>query len=194
MKDTAHSYARQHTIPVGLMLLRLSIVHCDRQHIYCCCRLVGAMSSTGCIARSAGEQWRLYLSEAAGTTIVGVIAIVASISAAPTPLSFTERDPSLSFQLVEPETVPLSMLIGISVGVPLSVIAFMHTFNIRRSNNGDKTFRSICISFAWILLGFAQCLCVVFAITNSIKIAVGRQVGAVTQHCSFTSDIACTAR
>lgn len=120
-------------------------------------------------------QWG---SEAAATITLLVVAVATNAATPPVPLTFTERDPTYSYQLTEPETVPFTMLLGISLGIPAAVVAVVHTVKLVAARGTPRAATGVwdaVKSFGWIYLCFGQCMCVVFALTNAIKIAVGRQ-------------------
>lgn len=104
-----------------------------------------------------------------------IAGIISAANIAPAPLAFIERDPSLSYQLTLPETVSTGTLLAVSLLVPICVFALVHVVQAVSSGLcGWTALKSVFVSLAWLLLTFAQCCILDFAVTGCIKIAVGR--------------------
>ena len=132
-------------------------------------------------AAAAPSGWRRVVqwgSETVATIVLLIVAVATNSATPPTPISFTERDPTYSYQLTIPETVPFGMLLGISLGIPVAVVLVVHTIKLVAARGTPGAASGVCgvlSSFGWIFLCLTQCLIVVFALTDAMKIAMGRQ-------------------
>jgi hypothetical protein len=127
-------------------------------------------SSSARAAASARRRrtWALY-SEAVATVAIAVYALTFSVEGKPTPITIIERDPTLSYPLVSPATVPGEEMVMISILVPFGVFLLSGGAAWLRYATGAKTFG---LSVAYLLLALAQAILLTMAITDSIKVSV----------------------
>lgn len=122
--------------------------------------------------QKSAPPWARYVGEAVATIGLYVLAFGIHLAVSPPPLVFLERDVGLSFPLTRPETVPMKYLFIISLSVPTAFILMGHLMQALRRNSSIS---NVLQSLLWTLLGLAQALAIVFAITNILKMMAGRQ-------------------
>lgn len=122
--------------------------------------------------------WGNFINE---LSISGVIAVLAFLIDGVSPLHGTpiiERDPSISYALTRPETVPLNALIGFSVVLPAVIVTLGCLFVSVAGSLGwtshRRTLWEAVKHYGWCLLGLAQALLATKLVTDVIKLATSQ--------------------
>lgn len=106
-----------------------------------------------------------------------VVAAVGLSGVFPPSIPFVEREPAISFP-VFPQTISLTLLVVISLGIPLAIIlaaaALRWAMFATAARGAPVSVRAQAAYAGWALLALAQALLLCQATTNCIKISVGK--------------------
>ena len=95
---------------------------------------------------------------------------------------FIERDPAISFPYKSSQ-VPVSMLEGIAIGVPLAFIAICTLFFLKYKQ--AKSLYVLGNTSYYLIFSLAQCLLGTDAVTNTIKVLVLRPRPNFLAYCNY---------
>ena len=98
--------------------------------------------------------------------VVAAWAAAVDFAGAPNPIPFIERDPSLSYPRMQ-QTVPTSVLVAISIGVPGVMYALGALLAVVRRK---LSLWAALVPFAWLCIALAQALLLSDAIANTAKV------------------------
>jgi len=140
------------------------------------------------IEPTATDSWRSELAQHFAVFVALLIwALCVGLGSVNTSKVFIlERDPTISFPYVKAQ-VPVSMLAGISVGIPCAFVVICATlvFRYNNSSNSNSYYVALAKTILYLLLTLAQCLLLADGVTNTIKVLVLRPRPNFLAYCNY---------